>query len=439
MKTILITAYAVNPYKGSEEGTGWNLICQAASISRVIAVTRKNNRQDIERYISEQGSHSSLWEQIDFRYFDLPKWMIRWKKGPLLSALYFYMWQFFVACWLKRKKLSFDIAHSLNFHSNWTPSFLWMLGKPFVWGPVGNHPLISSQYIKGVYGWGAWCKDRCLWILKCMFWYTDPFLYICRKKAKKVFCVNTQSIAKLRLPAHKAVFMPAVASELPDLTTPKGTDSFTILSAARFVPLKGFDLTIRAFAKFYHALDPAGKSRARLLLIGTGPCKALLHRIIKEENIAIAASIVAWKPRKEVIALFRQSSAFLFPSHEGAGMVVAEALSYQLPVLCLDNYGPGEYVHPESQLRVRQGNYQDTVDELAAKLSRLYHDQAFYQQEQTLAGIRYQELFRWDIKGELMEQVYNEIAPAATKSNIQSVITVSTYEEKTHTGITPAQ
>ena len=41
---ILITAYAVNPYKGSEDGTGWNMIQEIAKYNNVIAITRKNNR-----------------------------------------------------------------------------------------------------------------------------------------------------------------------------------------------------------------------------------------------------------------------------------------------------------------------------------------------------------------------------------------------------------
>ena len=35
---------------------------------------------------------------------------------------------------------------------------------------------------------------------------------------------------------------------------------------------------------------------------------------------------------------------FSFPSHEGAGMVVAEAMSFGLPVVCLNNEGPGEFI-----------------------------------------------------------------------------------------------
>jgi len=55
-KTILATAYAVNPYKGSEDGMGWNLVCQVARFNKVIAITRENNQEHIEKYMLENPS-----------------------------------------------------------------------------------------------------------------------------------------------------------------------------------------------------------------------------------------------------------------------------------------------------------------------------------------------------------------------------------------------
>ena len=53
MNTILLTAYAINPYKGSEDGMGWNFALQAASNNKLIVFTRKNNRPHIEKYQNE--------------------------------------------------------------------------------------------------------------------------------------------------------------------------------------------------------------------------------------------------------------------------------------------------------------------------------------------------------------------------------------------------
>jgi hypothetical protein len=95
MNTVLITAYAVNPFKGSEDGMGWNYILQAAKHHKIIAVTRKNNREHIEKYIKLNPNEA--YTNILFQYFDWPKWMLIWKKGPILSLIYYYFWQIGIA------------------------------------------------------------------------------------------------------------------------------------------------------------------------------------------------------------------------------------------------------------------------------------------------------------------------------------------------------
>ena len=42
-------------------------------------------------------------------------------------------------------------AYNLNFHNDWTPTFLWVFKKPLVWGPVGHHPKVPKEYILPVY------------------------------------------------------------------------------------------------------------------------------------------------------------------------------------------------------------------------------------------------------------------------------------------------
>ena len=167
MKTILATAYAINPYKGSEDGMGWNFVIQIARFNKVIVVTRENNRTFIEKYISE--NISSLFANIQFLYFDLPYWMRFWKKGGRGAMLYYLMWQMGIVGFIKKQKLSFDITHNLNFHNDWTPSFLWKLGKPFIWGPIGHHPFIPSQYL-APYSKKYFLADRLTWGLKLYFW-----------------------------------------------------------------------------------------------------------------------------------------------------------------------------------------------------------------------------------------------------------------------------
>ena len=407
MKTILIAAYAINPYQGSEDAMGWNFVMQAARFQNVIAVTRKNNRADIEKFIAENPSLKSQTDRIRFLYYDWNKALLYWKKGPILSLIYFYFWSFCVALFLKREKLNFDIAHHLNFHNDWTPTFLWLLGKPFVWGPVGHHPKIKNIFLSE-YDFSAKALDRFLWILKNIFWKLDPFLKIARNKAACIWYMHHGSVEKLK-PKNNFFISPSIAAEEVDFKCIQ-SDDFVILSIGRFVALKGFDVTIKSFAKFYHNLSSEEKLKTKLVIVGTGKYKLKVRQWIAENNIENAVEVHEWMPREQLKNIYKQAALFFFPSHEGAGMVVAEAMSADMPVLCWNNFGPGEITHPDSKLKVDYPeNYQTGIDAFAEKLHQIFSDKNFYQAEQILAHQRFQSLLKWNVRGEQLKEMYESV------------------------------
>ncbi|KAA2242583.1 glycosyltransferase family 4 protein [Chitinophaga agrisoli] len=407
MKTILITAYAVNPYIGSEDTMGWHMLLQAARFNYVIAVTRRNNRLPIERYLQEHPEERVLLRNIRFLYFDWPTWITRWEKGPLLKMWYYYVWQLTLIPWLWMERDGFDIVHNLNVSNDWTPTFLWMLGKPLVWGQIGHQPQIPRQFLLPVYGWRAYLKDRAGWSIKQLCWHADPFLWLARKKAARIICMNSEAAKRLHL-KNNFILHPSVATD-ETIYKEGEKDKFRVLSVGRFVPVKGFDLTIKSFAQFYHNLSNAHQQRVQLVLAGSGPLKSFLQGLVKKEKIEQAVVFIEWMPREKVAALYRLAAAFLFPSHEAAGRVVPEAMSYNLPVVCLQNCGAGEFIHPQSTLSVPVGGYDATVANLAAKLQELYFRPALYHRERYLSMHRYWQLFRWNVRGEMLRQLYEEV------------------------------
>ena len=406
MKTILATAYAINPYKGSEDGTGWNYILQIARLNKVIAITRKNNRSFIEKYLNENPDER--YRNMHFEYYDLPYWMRFWKRGGKGAMLYYYLWQLFMPIFIKKKKLNFDIAHNLNFHNDWTPTMLWMTGKPVIWGPVGHHPSIPKQFLLPIYGLKAYLKDRRLWILKNIFWNLDPMLRLSVAKADIILAMNSSVPKVLRTKQSKIRMIKSVSSENVELSN-KNKTVFNILSVGRFVPLKGFDLTIRSFASFYKGLANDDQQKVKLILVGDGPELPLLEKIILEENIFEAIQIIHWLERSKLTEIYRDASVFLFPSHEGAGMVVPEALSYSLPVVCLANYGPGEFVTDECGIRVEAKEYSKTIIDLADALNKLFENTELYAEMALQARKHFDEYFDWNVKAKILNDFYEEI------------------------------
>lgn len=404
MKTIIATAYAINPYKGSEDGMGWNFILQIARYNKVIAITRENNKTHIESYIAEHPDER--YQHITFLYFDLPYWMRFWKAGGTFAMPYYLLWQWSVVFFIKSKQLHYDIVHNLNFHNDWTPSFLWKLNKPFVWGAVGHHSLIAARYLK-CYGVKYWIKDRLTWMVKKYFWHVSPALRRTKQRADHIICMNSCVPQVLGLEGKYSI-MPSVATQdfgwIEQQDMEEGT--FTLISAGRFVPLKGFDLTIQAFASFLHGLTDQEKQRNELWLIGSGPEEHVLRALTKELRIADQVRFVSWMERTELMDRFRKSSAFIFPSHEGAGMVVAEALSFGLPVICLDNEGPGAFVNTECGFAIPRSEYHETVAHLSKAIKQLYINPDKRKQMRSAARKQFETFFHWDRRGDQLNKIY---------------------------------
>lgn len=405
-KIILASCYAVNPFKGSEDAMGWNFIRQIARFNKVVALTRENNKEAIELYIKQNPD--ALYNNITFIYFDLPYWMRFWKKGSRGAMLYYYMWQKGIVAHIKKKKLIFDIVHNVNFHNDWTPSFLWKLEKPMVWGPVGHHPLIPSVYLKP-YSLKYLIKDRLTWLVKNIFWNYSTALKNTVSNASHIWCMNTAVVEKLNLKGSSYSIFPSVASEDFSRVDVSKKSNFHVISAGRFVPLKGFDLTIRSFSAFLNSVSLSERANCKLTLVGSGRERALYEKIITQSKIQDNVEIIEWIDRSELMKLYQKASVFMFPSHEGAGMVVAEALSFGLPVICLDNIGPGQYITSQCGFVIPKSSYATSVFNLKKALSELYSSDTLLSEMSAGARKRYIERFTWESRGEHLKTIYNTL------------------------------
>ncbi len=396
--TILATVYDINPYKGSESGTGWNLVNQISKYNKVIAITRKNNKENIEKYIKENNISR---ENLEFKYYDLPYWMRFWKKGSRGSSLYFYLWQMFMPIFILKNKIKFDITHNLNFHTDAFPTFLWILRKPLVWGPINHHEKIPSQYLLSK---KEFIKDRIKTAIKIFNWNIDPFIHISKRTADYILVGNSSVIKRLNL-KNNTYNLSQVASDDNNINTKK-SEKFTIISAGRFVQLKGFDITLASYEKFFNKLCEADKSNIELLVIGNGPLKSYLKNQSKNYNSLNSIKFIEWLTKEEINNYYSKSHLYLFPSYEGAGMVIAEALSFGLPIVCFDNYGPGELTNDKCAIRIPYSSYDKSIEDFSKALVKIYEDKELLQNMSLEARNLFEEKYTWEAKGREINNLY---------------------------------
>ncbi|MCU0430082.1 MAG: glycosyltransferase family 4 protein [Cytophagaceae bacterium] len=404
MKHIAVTAYAISPFKGSEDGTAWNLTMQLANYYSITLYTRKNNREDLERYFSMHPSSNP----IQVYYVDLPFWMRWWKRKSRGALLYFYLWQMATALHIRKNRNDYTLLFNLNFHSDWTASFLWLVGKPWVWGPVGHHPKMKSS-LHPEMNWKSFILNELTWFTKKLFWNLDPFHRIARNSASLILAVNSSVARHAHFQQQKTVLFPAVGCHLPnkEKIPIHHTAPLEILSVGRLVPLKGFMLTVEAFSLF---INKNPNLEAHLTLVGKGPLENALRNFIRERKLENKITITSDIPFSEMDTIYSKADVFLFPSQEGAGMVIPEALAHGLPIICLNNEGPGELTSEHTAIRVPMSDFNTCTQALAKALEDLASNPDKRKKMAEQASLQAQQQHEWNQKGRYLHQLIESYA-----------------------------
>ena len=104
-------------------------------------------------------------------------------------------------------------------------------------------------------------------------------------------------------------------------------DPHLIAAAGRLLPLKGFDILLRAMAM------PAA-AEARLIIAGQGNERANLEQQIRDLGLEDRVQLAGRFDRSQLLGLFRKAGLFVLPSRrEGMPLVLFEAMATGLPVV----------------------------------------------------------------------------------------------------------
>ena len=88
-------------------------------------------------------------------------------------------------------------------------------------------------------------------------------------------------------------------------------------------------------------------------------------------------------------------------------MVIPEAFVYGIPVVCLRQFsGPGESIDKDSGIAVPYTTYEETVQNLAKAIDRIFSDTDYQQVLSEGARNRFESWFDWKVKGEIVNKIY---------------------------------
>lgn len=378
---ILLSVFACAPHSGSETGGGWHWAVELARAGHeVVALTDESRRPAIERELS---SHPV--PRLTIAYFR-PAIVRRVSLNARTAQWLYSVWQYLLLPKARalHRQHGFDLVIHLTYGVFRHPSFLGLMGVPFLFGPVGggeDGPWELKRELPA--------KDRLKELARTLLnqaarW--NPMLRLAYSKATLIL-TRTEETRRLLPTACRAraqvyqeigIHIPVQAHDSPrQIRHP--WQRLELLFAGRLLGWKGIHLALHAVARAVEQGQDVG-----LTLVGSGPLDTWLRQLARSHPCL--TDRIRWQPhmpQQDLFRLYGQVHAFLFPSlHDSGGNVVLESMSFGLPVICLDLGGPATLVDAQcAQVISTAGAAQHVVvDRLAQAICRLGDHELMRQQ-----------------------------------------------------------
>lgn len=328
----LISAYSVNPYKGSEDSIGWNWVLQYEKNykegDRIILLTKKFNEKDTRKGLEEFNI-----QHVELVIVDVPD-ALNWfrEKHSAFHHMYYILWQHWAWLWVKHSGIRFDVIHHVTMNDYRIPSEMYKAkGAKVIWGPMGGaqvtpKPLKVYEKNQLVASFREFVNRSCSW---------NPFYKKALRSYYKIYCINNETQKQIsRIVGKDVPLMPELAlrDEYKNLPIRKGNnDILKIVFVGRLIGKKGIAFLVDALS-----LMPTDMNW-ELLIFGDGDDHALIEKQIADSGIGKNVKLMGNRTLNQIAEAYQQADVFVLPSlRETNGNVLLEAMAYAVPIVAFD-------------------------------------------------------------------------------------------------------
>lgn len=402
---ILLSAYACEPNKGSEPEIGWRWATELSNFANeVYVITRLNNKQNIEEELKTKN-----YKNIEFIYFDLPKWFTYFFKGKYnqFSYFYFYVWQIGIFFRLKKfiRKKKIDYIHHVTFGSYRYPSFLCLLKVPFIFGPIAGGEE-TPKNLRVNFNFKSKIKEF-LRDLSNKIIKFSPFVNMVFRKSYRIIATTPETKHKIPNKYHYKTLIELAISPEPEkifkknISKKNSTKLFNICFAGIFEHRKGINIILEIIKKLKE-----NNQKFLFNFFGEGPEKQYMQNFIKRENLNDYIKFFGKISRKRIYEEMSKNDIFLFPSlRDSGGFVLFEAMSVGLPSIVLNIGGPSYIIDKTCGIiiDVNKKDQNQIINEIYNELNYLINNKSKLEAMSENCLVRIKK-FSWSNK---IKKVYN--------------------------------
>ena len=400
---VLVSAYACSPYHGSEPGVGWGFVKALAELHELCVITELASQAPINRYLQE---HPEWNGRVRFEYIPRVRYRLLERLWPPSYYWTYRKWQknAYLLAQQMHAQSEFDLVHQLTMVGFREPGYMWKLGVPFVWGPVGGLGYFPWRFVSTIGGYGA------LYYLSYNlynWWQTNFFSR--PKLAAKAATVGLIAVT----PGNRDDMLRCWgcgSTVLSEVGLPRdpvqrireradGTP-LRLVWVGGHTPGKALNLGLAALGRL-----PAD-IQWTLDVLGKGRRTAAWQRSAKRLKIDHRCHFHGWVPREHALQIMQDAHVMLITSlRDLTATVTVEALALGLPIICLDHCGFAEAVNETCGIKIPVSTPNEVIAAMARAIEHLARNE---NRRQALArgALRRASLYRWEDKAETVTGIY---------------------------------
>lgn len=421
MKNILVLAYQLSPTKGSEYSVAWNYVSRMSKYNRLtvlygVSGTHLGDCEEMEEFAKTKGLPN-----VTFICVKPNKWtnVLNWcNRHNFLNYTFYFAYQ----SWHKQvyreaKKLvefgKFDLIHFVGPIGYREPGYLWKLGLPYMWGPIGGANKASSVllsksslFAKLKFAFRNFANElqlKYLLRLKKALEKTD-LLLTAMSENQKIF-ISRFNKDSIYLPEN------SISTEIK-LNTLKfhNCSKFHIICIGSLVAGKAVNILLEALTLVKH------KEKLIVDIVGNGPERQTLYSYAEKHQLQSLINWYGYLPRNKAVELFNNAHIHIITSaKEGNPTTIWEAMSYGVPTISFDHCGMHDTICDHCGILIPIHDYEQCVNDLAKRIDNLLECPKKFE-DLAYGVLECAKKYTWDEREKILLNCY-ELAISNYKNN----------------------
>ncbi|GAB3719446.1 glycosyltransferase family 4 protein [Spirosoma lituiforme] len=412
MKKILLSAYAISPYKGSEYGAAWNTILNLSKNYKLwvlygISDEHMGDTYSLKNYLKDNTIPNI--EFIEIKATTSALLINKFNKIGLswLFYLAYYLWQ--KTAYKVAKRIVFEndieIIHQLGPIGFREPGFLWKLNKPFVWGPIGGTVKIDNQLLKG-----KSIKSNLLFRSKNIInWYQLTYSSRVRQAINRAnVLIAATSDDQRNINKYYSAFSYLLSEQGPMPVDELSNDRFSTLDDCFEIVWCGTLIERKNLQLLLRALSFVERKKWKLHVVGEGPLASSLKELAVSLKINAQIEWYGFVERKEALRIMANAHLHVICSiTEGNPSVMFEALSYGVPTLTLNHSGMRDVLCEDCSIKIPVDKQHIMLETIVSKISYLLDNPTVLHQL-SRSTIACSKKHSWSNRLSFLDQLYTE-------------------------------